>query len=286
MQSETENPDYLYDFIYADTKRISSYLSQIDPTGVITAIKEVVGESDSVDTSGELNVKLFKAALKGVGINSQSLERQFDATPTLPWSLLHLLREQGYLGDDLASTPVGRMVFLKGSLSIIDVRLLKDAWRPNVEVLRLDNQNALDAQKERGLLNGKAYQDAKRDLDKRMEYEAAIVEMLEKLPHTVNITFRTNQGNCWAATSGANFLVDPEELILKHGPDISGVWYMASIIDAPPEPESDLPPIDGQGKLSDLILRSTKFIRHHFGRPAEHYAVTPIAIYRAVERPK
>jgi hypothetical protein len=285
MPSESESIDYLYDFIYADTRRISSYLSQIDPSGVITAIKEVVGESDNINTAGQLSVKVFRATLKGFSGNSQSLERQFDATPTLPWTLLHHLDEQSYLGKDLKNTPIGRIVSLKGSLRIVDLRLMKDVWKPNADVIRLQREAFLKSQKKEGALTNARHKEEEENLKKAMEYEFAITAMIEKLPHTANITFSTGQGRCWAATSGDNFLINPEELILKHGPDIFGTWHMAAIVDAKPEPQTQPPPDEEFEYLSDMILRSTKFIRYHFGRPANHYAVTPIAIYRAVEKP-
>lgn len=287
MTKKSEHIDYLYDFIYADTRRIYSYLSQIDPTGVVTAIKEITSESDLGMAHGEIGAKIFKAALKGQSSNSQSLEHQFDATPTLPWSLINLLDKNGYLNLGLEQTRIGGLVRLKGNLGLVDVRFMREVWGPITEAWFIENEQRIDAliknAKNEDLKTLKAEKAA---LNSKIIYERALVSLLEKLPHTVNMTFYSENNYFWSSLSPANFLFDPEDLLFKHGPNIPGTWYVVAILDAEPTRATvdpgQLPEDSDFRKLTDHV---TKFLQFRFGRPSDHYAVTPIAIYRAIQRP-
>lgn len=287
MPKNSESTDYLYDFIYADVRRIYSYLSQIDPSGVVTAIKEVTSESDTNGIDGELNVKVVRATLKGLSANSQSLEHQFDATPTLPWSLINHLDSLGYLNSDLHQTPIGGLVHLKGALTLADVRLMREAWRPLIEWWYIETEQILQNQIKAA--KGEAIRELKTQLDllnQKVKYERASTELLEKLPHTVNMTLTCDEDKCWSFLSPQNFLFDPEDILLKHGTNISGVWHMVAIVDAEPQFDVvDPGPWLAEGNFQDLMVRVTNIFKFRFGRPAGHYGVTPIAIYRTVQRP-
>lgn len=287
MQKKSESIDYLYDFIYADTRRIYSYLSQIDPSGVVTAIKEITSESDTYGADGELNAKIVKAAIKGSSLNSQSLEHQFDATPTLPWSLINHLDSLGYLNSELGKTPIGGLVHLQGSLTLADVRLMREAWGPLTELAFIENEQSINDQIKNS--KGEALRSLKEQLaalSAKLKYERASAALLEKLPHTVNMTLSFDGGRCWSLLSPTNFLFDPEDLLFKHGSSISGTWHMVAIVDAEPiYDESDPGTWFVEGNFHDLMSRVTDIFKFRFGRPQGHYGVTPIAIYRAVQPP-
>lgn len=288
MLKKSENIDYLYDFMYADTRRIYSYLSQIDPTGVVTAIKEVVGDSSLSDTSGEINTLIVKAALKGTSSNSQSLEHQFDATPTLPWTLLHKLHEMGYLSEDINKTPIGRMVLLKGSINLIDLRILKEVWGP-ISLQRSIEQEMHFKEITRSSTTSREEKEnaekGLRTIKDREQHEKVTVELMSKIPHTVNLTLFSGENKFWSSLQPSCFLFDPEDMILKHGPQISGEWYVAAIVDALPGAKGDHPFLAELSDFRELSHHLTEVWRYRFGRPADFYALTPIAIYRAVQRP-
>ncbi|MBY4674314.1 hypothetical protein K6W12_27195 [Burkholderia multivorans] len=78
MAENLQSTQYLCDFIYLDNKRISFYLAQLFPDGLLVQVKRTAKESSSDTLKGGVSVKIASLG-KDLAENSErGLERSFD----------------------------------------------------------------------------------------------------------------------------------------------------------------------------------------------------------------
>lgn len=272
---ESPSEEYLSDYAYIDTVRLSHYYGQLSEHGLVTQSKHT-SKTTGKDT-GKLEVKAMVLAGAGqIEVGSErSVELQVDPYYSRPQQTLDALYEAGYIGSGLTNARIGDLVLAKGKVSIFDIRLLKEIWQYLGDIITADEgahiQNAKERQK---------FQAAKK---KEFENMAQIVS---KLPHSVQGTFMAGTEDAWFTLQPEHMRINPEDIVFKYGCDLDGDWHMLGIVDALPDHMTA--PSDAASRVSTELEVGLRFmvqqLRGALGRPQQRYGITPIMIFRTIKR--
>lgn len=91
MEQEQQSIASLYDFIYLDTARLTSYLSQLDDDGVLLSIRrkdEVAEEQNELNSVGYNSTK---SAQENNRSRSKDSEKHYDSKSTALYSVIDRL---------------------------------------------------------------------------------------------------------------------------------------------------------------------------------------------------
>jgi hypothetical protein len=303
-EAQDEAPlDSVYDFLYHDSRRIGSFLSQFDNNGLLTGLNR--GETSSLGSKrgwkfgaggdlpllGGANVSVEREPSES---GSETLQRSYDPFWINALTLLDFLTERGLIKPEIEEAALGQFVLVRGWLNILDLAMFKEAWRlPTVQqAVRFGEQAALPVE-----ANGRERRSQGRQSHNRatMPSDADItLELLTVLPHTVHASIITEYATVWANLR-EEFMVTPSsELALTHGTSPPGDWALLGILSGRPdigESEhqqlmaqmgSDLPPGLVNSAIGLMAKFLTPLIRTALGRPANAFAVTPLLIFREV----
>jgi hypothetical protein len=108
------------------------------------------------------------------------------------------------------------------------------------------------------------------------------------IPHTVQAQL-TGDHDVWSTLTHSGLTQNSSDLLLSHGTSIPGTWNMIGILDARPDPLTDLinpPPLDMENpsEMGTKILKLLSPIsRNLLGRPVTSFAVTPLIIFREIK---
>lgn len=120
----------VFDFLYNDSRRVGSYLAQLDENGLLTEIRR--GEQASKDAKRGFSIG---GQVLGTGGNvewtpeeggGESAERVYDLFWANARELLDALDAEAMIRRDLGSAPIGSLVLLSGQMSMVDLSLLRD----------------------------------------------------------------------------------------------------------------------------------------------------------------
>lgn len=269
-----QKEDFLVDFLYADRPRIASLSAQLFDDGHLTGTKKSSAISSEIagKVSGGIP-GIAKGETAGTDKTQESIERQFDATWSGPLNVLRELNELGYLGADVQSARLGQVVLVQGALQILDLRMVQKLWRP---ILTQENAKALASVSKAERANvARAAAETK-----------GLVEIVELLPHMLQMRIRSGEYACWATLDPEQMTVNPADLVFKHGALIPGEWSILGLLDAQPShATADLLSAvqHTQGPLVPGMLQMLSGLREMLGRAPDDYGITPLAIYRTVK---
>ncbi len=287
--------DSVYDFIYHDGRRIASLLAQFDPSGHLTQLSQNTAARRGRDETSSIDAK---AGIPGVAQvkndNSETVSharqddvlRVYDPTWSNARSLLDVLDSKGLIKRDISKASLGQIVLTRGALSILDLGVVQKMWALSgiQDLIKAGIGIQPVAEVNRA---------ARRRGEKpKAEPEGAgmvkiLTDMMQFLPHGVQANLHGDE-RTWFTLNGSGMISDPSEMILKHGSDIPGDWFVLGILDAQPDVFSinsgELLPT---GKMDDLVAGVAKSIapmmRGFLGRPADAYGLTPLLVFRNVE---
>lgn len=275
MAPESQSTESLFDILYADRERLTLYLSQIDPNGVITGFKtsSVDGSSMASDIKGSVGIGSF--AYNGKTNNQDSQERSYDPAAALPIQVLNGLDEKNFIHRDITKTPIGSLILSSGSLSLFDTSFALTLW-PFIQKkmdFRAMAQGANDASK------GHGEKITVKDMTE------IVKSIIEKIPQPIHMIL-SNKDKIWGTLTDSGFMSPPNDLFLKHKNIIPGEWYVLGILDTLNETsEVDA---DGLQTFAGGLLRGVQDLFGHmismFGRPDDAYGITPLIIFREVAR--
>lgn len=269
---DAQTEEFLFDFLYVDRSRIASYYAQLFDDGIHTATKTV--SSTNTSTSDKTTIgfpKILGAEFSGADATQSAVERQYDAAWHLPLNLLKELNERGYVEPDITAARLGQIVHFKGKLQVIDLRMVQRMWEPLVEIQSLELPVQTASQRK-----GKAEQTRK---------QKHVVKILENMPHTLQMRGFNDENQVWSTLVPEHLSINPADLSFKHGVSIPGEWSMIAVLDAHPvraDDELNLP--RGIGEVESGILQMMLMLKVYFGKQDDDFGVTPLAIYRRVER--
>jgi hypothetical protein len=297
------NPDSVFDFLYHDSRRIGSFLSQFDSNGLLTGI-------GATDTSAKGSKRGYKVGVGGempllgggkleferepAESGSETLERSYDPFWANALTLLDFLEERRLIVPQIEEANFGQFVLVRGWLSVLDLSMFKQAWSlPSVQ------KAARAGQPQSTLVDGNRHERRKQGktapAPAQMPSEVDLMlDLMGVLPHTVHASIMTEHDTVWANLRDEFMVTPAAELVLTHGASLPGEWAMLGILSGRPDiGETALQQAlaEGQGNLPAGLVNSAigvlartmaPMIRTALGRPANSYAVTPLLIFRGV----
>lgn len=294
--SESRAKNSVFDFLYHDNRRIASYLAQLDELGHLQQITRTdqSGEAEgrNTTTAGNLGIPgalggKIESGTEAGSTHSETSQRTYDPFWANAIRFLDLLTERGMIQRDLTSADIGQFVLAKGSLTVLDLAMFKDAWKlPSVQ--RKVMEGAFQKPKSTMTTAQKA------EVREQKENAELMLDMIQIMPHSVHasmITSGNDQAHLLWCTLKEEYLVTPAaDMTLAHGATMPGEWAILGILSAKPEYQTHDPngsADDGApGVMQSVVGQVSKtiapIVRLALGRPAAAHAVTPLLVFREV----
>ena len=295
-ESESLGRPSVLDFLYYDSRRVFSFLAQLEGDGHLQQFtrskggKRLKKEMSSEDVRA--NAIVASGRIQGSTELTTDLSDGYSGVYDPIWAnaraFLDKIGEAKLLGSSLDSAAIGQLVIAKGFLKVDDLRLFKDIWKtPTIQRQFKGNlsggrkpSNMSAAQKEAA----KAEQDGK-DI---------FADLIPVLPHSIHARLITDAPETpslvWCTLAEEYLVTSATDIMLTHGEIMPGDWSIVGILTA--YPEFSTPGLDRQfdendlGMMDSLVGQLAKMIapviRVTLGRPAAAYAVTPLLIFREV----
>ncbi|MDQ3668566.1 MAG: hypothetical protein M3410_18740 [Acidobacteriota bacterium] len=111
--------DVLYDFLYRDSSRITSYYAQIFG-GHLTTVQDTDSESDTKVKGGKLSLQVASGDIKSSQENLRSQTRVLNPHDLIATDVLSQLRSDNRFNTDIEDAPNGSLVIADGTLLLID----------------------------------------------------------------------------------------------------------------------------------------------------------------------
>ena len=117
----------LYDFLYRDIGRITSYYAQLF-SGRLTQLEETDSDRRVKDQSAKLNVQIASGDVKTSIETQVSAKRVIDPHDVITTDVLSYLVQAGHANLDVANAVHGTVVLTKGTLAFFDKYMLEIAF--------------------------------------------------------------------------------------------------------------------------------------------------------------
>lgn len=271
---------YVYDFLYHDSRRVGSYLSQLGRYGLLksTSHKQSSGEGEKSVSEVKLSGGIPGAASIGKDDQSETTsqhgaEREdvYDPLWINALNLYEKIEGAGLVIRDLSKARIGQFVLISGSLWVFDLDLMKQILSTK-EIRKL---LGIDPKPPSG--PRQARERAESDDTKAGEMALALIPLL---PHLIQARVYSEYGEIWSSLEPTGLTIKSGDLFMKHGSRVVGDWKVFGVLDALPEhgdeETPDLPP------YIKPIASLAGILRPHMGRPQHAYGVTPILVFREI----
>lgn len=275
-QPEQESPseEYLCDYLYIDAVRLSHFYGQLSEHGLVTQSKTTVKKSGKDVGMLKAGLPVFGGSMQQENLAEEALELQVDPAFQRPQQTLDALYEAGYIADGMDQCHLGGLALVEGLISVTDTRLMKEVWPFLGDMVAQKAAENIESPKEKQ----KVLTAAKKGFEQ-------LVPIISKMPHSLQGSIATMSGFGWFTLKPDSLLVNSDDLIFKHGTDLSGMWKMLLLLDA--YPDGQLAVDHGSFFNSEIEVSMRQMmagVRTAFGRPADRYGVTPVMIFRTIKR--
>ncbi len=223
---------------------------------------------------------------------SEVSERFYDPFWTNARTLLDYLHEHNLINKNMENAALGQFVLVKGSLILLDLGLLRDAWEKQSIQKIIKASAGIDSEAPKNR-NARRAQDAKGQSDAANHIDA-IIALLSLLPHTLQIRLVSTIGSFWSTLDENSVVGRASDLMLKHGSLIGGEWHILGVLDAYPyNPEHrtdggqtmpELVASLAETAIGQMIARLAPAVQPMMGRPPSAWGITPLLIFRDVAR--
>lgn len=299
------DPDSVFDFLYHDSRRIASFLSQFDANGLLTGLTQGESVAKGTKRSKKLGIGGDVPLLIGgkvefeVGpgeVGSQTMERAYDPFWANARQFLDVLTERDLIQRDVSKARIGQFALVTGSLIVSDMAMLQSLW--GLPAIKQALAKAIkDAEDAEGDSSTEAVnRQQRRAAQKKKEATPAIpldlqvtMEVLPHMPHSAHLHIVTDDLAVWAPASEHSLVTPVSDLVLKHGAKVAGQWSMLGILDALPwETDEMMTPLEmiRTGMMSENIAKAAlslaPTIKQAIGRPILSYGMTPLLVFREV----
>jgi hypothetical protein len=289
-------PDSVYDFLYHDSRRIASFLSQFDNNGLLTGLTQGDSVSKGAKRSKKIGIGGDVPIIGGGNIEfelgpgevgSQTLERVYDPFWTNARLFLDVLTERNMIHRDLDAANIGQFVLATGYLSIQDLAMFKEAWKaPSVQ--RMVKGGTLAGKK-----TGNMTAAQKAEAREQQANTDLFLDMIQVMPHSVHARLLTSGEGAslvWCTLNQEHLVAPASDITLTYGATMAGEWSIVGILSAAPEYLT--PDLNQQfdaenfGLMESIVGQLSKLlapiVRVSLGRPAAAHAMTPLLIFREV----
>ncbi|CAM4134884.1 hypothetical protein [Kerstersia similis] len=264
----SQTTDFLFDFLYVDKIRVSSWFAQLFNDGVLTSLKNSTSTTES--TVARVEGGIPAVAKAGASINGALTEQQehsYNTEWSLPLTLLDALDERGFIHRDAQRASVGSLVLVSGDMQLTDVGMLQRIWDPSIKIM---------------LQEQKVTHQNKASLAALKSQFAGFGDAIRAMPPEPQVHLRDADGNAyWASLRPEHMIVNATTLALAHGPFLAGTWYALAVLDARPSlHDTDSMQSINTGELGETMKEVLKLVRRLVGRDEVSSAITPIMIFR------
>jgi hypothetical protein len=297
QEQEGLESDSVFDFLYHDVRRVGSFLAQFDDAGHLQQVTQSDGATrgskrgwkaaagGSLPGVGSANVSVERAPEKG---GFEASERVYDPLWTNARTLLDFLSERDMLKRTLVNASIGQFVLVSGSLLILDLPMLKNAWASPV-IQKLMRDGVAEQSAPAGNRQQRRAQGATASITTKTSQIELVVAILSMMPHVLQCRLLSQDVNVWCTLNEEFIVGKASDLTLKHGTLLQGEWQMLGILDAYPDDASrtnaDLQAVISAIAATPVGQLSTQFApvaQTMLGRPGEAHGVTPLLIFRDV----
>ena len=283
------NIDSVFDFLYYDSLRIASFLSQFDNSGHLREVILSESAQGSKNKVGKLKVGGGVPLMaSGEGDYSRAAgesrelgnQRIYDPTWANARAFLDLLDEHNMIERNIAKATMGQFVLCSGSLSVTTLQLMEKIWKlPSVQSLIKAGAGGPSENRQQRRAKGRsAASSTTPEVD-------LVIDLLSILPHTIQAKI-SGTSNVWCSLSENGMSVLASDVTLKHGITIPGTWHALGVLDAKPEhdllEEVEVDVSDGKEVAAKLMTQLGPLAKRLVGRPDDHFAITPLLIFREV----
>lgn len=294
-------PDSVFDFLYHDSRRIASFLSQFDNNGHLTELTKSDSATKSSKRGKKIGIGGDVPLIGGAKVDfelspgesgSEGLQRVYDPFWTNARLFLDVLTESNMIQRTLADANIGQFVLVTGYLSIQDLGMFKEAWKaPSIQ--RKMKEGVGIGHKKMSNMTVAQKAAAKEEQDNA----GLFLDMIQILPHAVHARMLTtangeNAKLVWCTLDQDHLVAPASDIALTYGGTMAGEWSMVGILSA--YPEYIAPDLNGQfddndfGLMDSIVGQVSKMllpiVRVALGRPAAAHAITPILIFREVSQ--
>lgn len=264
VEQDLLNIDFLTDFIYIDEIKTRNFLVQfVNNKGVLSAFKEEFSESDVSASKLGVN-KVFIAEKSGQQQDMQKYAREYDASHSLPHSLLDFLDQYGFIKDKITEADIGNIVHISGEYRIFDISLLDKALPLLQMITEIDSDNS------------------------EVPPIHVMSQFMQLFPKSLQIDIRDEYGyHYWLPLKKEAMRINPEDIVLSNGVINRDRWHVVGILENKPDKDPTLrkgiqPHKFGDDKASLLEMNSA--IKGMIGRNENSYSITPILIFRKISK--
>ncbi|MBN9091445.1 MAG: hypothetical protein J0J01_31385 [Reyranella sp.] len=289
-EQDHESEDSVFDFLYVDHDRIGLYISQLNDFGSLTSLVRTSETSDKKDFKGKVPVLAEMGAESSARTSST---RSFDPRWTQCLTFLDELHARNMINPSVTGVGIGRFVLCGGNLAIIDIgamqRLLKFS---SVQTLARKGANpgAANEVLSRAQRKQQARSSGGKQTDAEDEMSAAF-DIVGEISHAIHARVNVGNDHLWCTLKTDCMIMSPADVMLKYGVLIEGTWHVLGILDAVPSATEDqlakLQAMFSGDAANPMLMGSVPLftqLRLVLGRPLSCYGVTPLAIFRKIER--
>lgn len=271
---EKDNP---VDFLYLDRNRLSSLIGQLSDRGMLIGLRSVVGKAEGKEASAGGSVAVAKAEGKTSRTFSESQEETYDPFWTHAYSFLRDLEANFAVPLDRAR--LGSLVKFDAFVQFLDLRIMRELWEPSAHAF-LHSTNA-PAAAIPSAVSRKKRREQRQQQSPATDAVKFGLEVLKHVPHLLHLILLAPDGfRFWAAAQPEYLTINSEDLVMKYGAVIDGIWTVVGRVDGrigdTPEPLKVNPLVDG-------VVTAMAGLRELIGRPKDHWGLTPIAIYAPLQ---
>ena len=255
-----EPADALYDFLYRDSGRITSYYAQIFG-GILSSLEENASERSAVEKGAEANAAVAKGGVKHTGETVTSSKRLLNPHDVITIDVLSHLVDKGKIGGAIEDAEHGSLVLTKGTLIFVD--------RSMVELAGV-SFSLMIAEEER--------KPPKQRNHVEIQTLKTVTSFLSKLSLPSAFLLQTDEGLQVAGTIKDEGMEEPiGSYYYKHGSAGLADVYLIGIKEIPsPAFAMEGNQMMGAGKAAAQLLSNMLF-------PDDALRVTPIALFRKLE---
>lgn len=276
MAQDSQSIDSLYDFLYIDRERLSSYSAQLNNNGTLTSVKSFHNTSNKDGSDFGFGIpKVASVSTNNEAASSNGLERHFDPSWTLPLNVIDMLDENGLILKDIHQANFGQLVQVNGAIYFTDLGLIKNLWPHFGKLLTIGMQEITAAGKR-----------------KKQEKEAEnklVSDIISQLPHLLSFKMRDVGYSTWSTLKPENMVINHYDLLMKHGTDIAGIWHMIGVLDAKPGVDNcvssafrDNKDQTNDDSIEEMMGQFVNGLRGIMGRDERSFGVTPLVILRQI----
>ena len=235
----------------------------------MTSYKSTVGESQNVEGSAKGDIAIAKAEGKVGRGATKSGEKTYDPFWTHAYTFLRDLEEN--FAVPLEQGRIGSLVKFEAFIQFMDLKLMRNLWEPAAKAF-VHSTNPVQPPS-----RNKRRQQAKPEMSEPIKFG---LELLKQAPHAFHMTFLSESSiRLWAAVQPDNLTISSEDLTMKFGATLDGLWTVIGIVDAA-QGKRQLPlPVN---PVIDGVVQAMISLREFIGRPEDHFGITPIAIYTPI----